>query len=171
MIYLSLVLFLFIATVFAHLTFCRRTSKSGLQAKAFVLMAMMAFGVYAGGVLILQHTAALDKHSLWGVPFGFTGAIIFILLIPVYLSIYVLTQLSSPSKKILMTISLVGEASYNDMVSAIQKEDFITSRLNDLLASQCLTSRNGRYVLTTDGQKIAAILNLMQFILGRKAGG
>ena len=82
-----------------------------------------------------------------------------------------LTQLTSPSKKILSTIAQRGEASYDDILASVKKEDFINTRLNDLCASGCVTQSNDRYVLTSEGRKIAAILNMMQSILGRKLGG
>ena len=42
------------------------------------------------------------------------------------------------------------------------------TRLNDLCASGCVKQIDGRYVLTSEGQKIAATLDFMQLVLGRK---
>jgi len=43
--------------------------------------------------------------------------------------------------------------------------------LNDLCASGCVVESNGRYILTSEGQKIVAVIKMMQAILGRNAGG
>ena len=162
---------LFIASVIAHILFCRRTNKSGLQAKAYVFIGFVFLIIYTGGVLALQSLGMLDAHSLWGAPFKLTAGIIFVLLVPVYLCFYVLTQLTSPSKKILWAISQRKELSHSDIVACVQKEDFITTRLNDLCASGCVTQKDGRYALSSEGQKIAMVLDVMQRILGRPIGG
>lgn len=171
MAYVFLAFFLFSVLVVAHIFFCRITIKQGLHAKAFIFLAIVFLVVFFASALTLQHSNMLDPHSLWGLPFKITAAIIFILLGPIYLCFYVLTQLTSPSKKILMTISQCGEAGYADIINSIQKENFISTRLNDLRASGCVTQVEDRYVLTTEGRKIAATLNLMQSILGRNVGG
>ena len=162
---------LFISSVIVHIFFCRNTRKSGLHAKVFIFVAIVSLGVYVTGVLLLQYPATLDPRSLWGTPFKVPAGIIFILLAPIYLCFYVLTQLTSPSKKILLSIAQRGALSHSAILACVQKEDFITTRLNDLCASKCVAQVNGRYVLTSEGRKLAAALDLMQFILGRKAGG
>jgi hypothetical protein len=154
-----------------HILFCRKTTKPGLHAKAFILTALFSLGIYVAGVLALQDGGMLDAHSLWGLPFRFTAGIIFVLLAPIYLCFYVLTQLTSPSKKILLAISQCPGISLTGIIASVQKEDFITTRMNDLCASRCVEEINGRYVLTSEGQMIAAILNVMQSVLGRKVGG
>ncbi len=169
MAYLLLVLVLFCALVAAHVLFCRRTHRPGLQAKAFVQMAFGFWGLYALAAIAISHH--LNPYSLWGLPFVWAGEIIFILLAPVYLCFYVLTQLMSPSKKILLAIAQKGELSYDGIVEAVRKEDFIMTRLQDLLVSGCVEEKEGRYVLTSEGRKIEMTLNLMQLCLGRKVGG
>ena len=171
MFYIVFVILLFMATVTGHISFCRKTKKPGLHAKVFGQMAFVSLVIYVMGVIMLRYSGVFDPHSLWGMPFQFTAGIIFILLVPVYLSFYVLTQLMSPSKKILLAISQRGELSYADILYSIQEEGFIMTRLNDLCTSGCVIQIDGRYVLTSEGQKIAAILNLMQLVLGRNVGG
>jgi hypothetical protein len=171
MFYVVLALLLFTGTVIAHILFCRKTDKQGLHAKAFINMAILALGIYVALVLALTYSGMLDPHSLWGLPFKITAGIILFLLVPMYLCFYVLTQLASPSKKILLAISQRGELAYTDILASVQKEDFIASRLSDLCASGCVVQTNGRYRITSEGQKVAAILDIMQFVLGRNAGG
>jgi hypothetical protein len=171
MIYIFLSLFLFAASVAAHIFFCRITKTPGLHAKVFVIIALGALGLYLGGSYILQHSNLLDPDTLWGLPFKITGGVIFIALIPIYLSFYVLTQLMSPSKKILSAVLEAGELSRKDIVAAVKEEGFITTRLNDLCLSGCVKEEKGQYILSSHGRKIARVLNFMQLILGRKAGG
>jgi len=171
MFYIVFAFVLFFASVVVHISFCRKTAKSGLHAKAFILTVIIFGGIYAAGISVLPHFGVIDPHSLCGLPFKITAGIIFILLVPIYLCFYVLTQLTSPSKRILAAIAQNGELSYKAILASVQKEDFITSRLNDLCASGCVIQIDGRYILTADGQKIAGTLNFMQFILGRNVGG
>jgi len=171
MLYIVFALGLFMASVIVHIGFCRRTSKAGLQAKAYLVIGFVFLSIYAGGVLALQHAGMPNIHSFWGLPFKITAGIIFLLLVPVYLCFYVLTQLTSPSKKILLAISQRGELSHSDIVACVQKEDFITTRLKDLCASGCVTETIGRYTLSQEGKKIAVVLDVMQCVLGRDIGG
>lgn len=171
MFYVVLALLLFIVSVIVHIFFCRKKPKSGLHAKAFIFTAIISLGIYLTVVSAMPYSGILDAHSLWGLPFKITAGIIFLLLVPVYLCFYVLTQLTSPSQKILLTISQGGELSYNDILSCVKEEDFIASRLSDLRASGCVTQINGRYILTSEGQKVASVLNMMQSVLGRNVGG
>jgi hypothetical protein len=171
MAYVFFALLLFCASVMAHVFFCRGKRGSGLQAKAYILIAALLFFVYVIVVLAIQQAGILHAQSLWGLPFRITAGLIFILLIPVYLSFYVLTQLMSPSKKILICLSQRGSLTYTDIVACVENENFINTRLNDLLSTGCVREVEGRYILNASGQKIAAILNIMQHLLGRDIGG
>jgi len=171
MFYIVYALVLFIASVLVHILFCRQTANPGLHAKAFILTAIIFGCLYTAGVILLSETNILDPYSWWGMSFKMTAGIIFILLVPIYLCFYVLTQLTSPSKKILAAIAERGPLSHGEILACVQKEDFIGTRLSDLCASGCVIQTNGRYKLTSEGQKIFFILNGMQMILGRNAGG
>jgi hypothetical protein len=171
MFYIAFALFLFVSSVLVHIFFCRKTTKPGLHAKAFGLTAIIFLVIYVVGVLVLQNSSILDPRTLWGLPFKITAGVIFVLLVPAYLIFYTSTQLMSPSKKILSTISHLGNPSYADIVLGIQEEDFIGTRLSDLCVSGCVIFVDDRYHLTSSGQRIAAILDMMQFVLGRDMGG
>lgn len=171
MFYILSVIILFIASVAVHILFCRQTTQPGLHAKAFIIIAIIFLVIYTLLVFALRSMGLLDPHSLWGLPFRISSGVIFILLIPVYLCFYVLTQLTSPSQKILLTISQRGEVSYADILASLEEENFIMTRLNDLCASGCVEQVGGRYILSREGQSIALFLNLMQGALGRKVGG
>jgi len=171
MFYAFFALFLFIISVMTHILFCRKSSQSGLQAKAFIGLAFLFLAVYVLGSWAILKADIFLPNTLLGFPFLITAGIIFILLIPVYLCFYVLTQLMSPSKKILLTVSQMQKASYEDMVSCVEQEDFINTRLSDLVTSGCVIKDQDRYRLSASGRQIAGILDLMQHVLGRKMGG
>lgn len=171
MVYVLLALFLFSASVMTHILYCRVTSKTGLHAKAHIFFAFLFLLVYILMVLIIGQTGALTTSSIWGLPFKITAGVIFVLLVPVYLCFYVLTQLTSPSKKIMLTIASFGGASYADILRSVQEEDFIHTRLSDLEKSGCVAHVQGCYRLSPSGRKIAGVLNMMQSVLGRGMGG
>jgi len=170
MFYIVVIILLFIASVTVHVCYCRQVSKQRLQAKVFIFISVVSWGIYAT-LAATSMMSMLDPSSFWGRPFKITAGIIFVLLAPIYLCFYVLTQLTSPSKKILLAISQNGQLSYGDIVASVQKEDFIMTRLNDLCASGCVKQIGEKYVLSSEGRKIAAILDFMQLVLGRKVGG
>jgi len=171
MAYFFLAMVFFVMNLMSHLMYCRQTKRKGLQAKAFVAMAILFLSTFFLASLAGLHSRMLDPQSWWGMPFIFTSAFIYILLVPVYLCFYVLTQLTSPSQKILSVISQQGELGFNEILAAIEKEDFIRTRLEDLLLSHCVIEQEGHYSLTAEGKKLANILDFMQMILGRKVGG
>lgn len=171
MAYILFAFALFCASVAVHIVYCRRTKTPGLQARPFLVISFFFIAVYAAGVYFTGQGHALSPDSFWGLPFKLASALIFILLVPTYLMFYALTQLMSPSKKILMSIHRRGSLSYKDILAHIEEEDFINTRLNDLCTSGCAVKVNGRYFLTPEGQKIATALDLTQRLLGRGIGG
>lgn len=171
MFYIVFALFLFIASVTVHIFFCRNNSKSGLHAKMFIFTAVIFLCIYTAGAYAAGQGSFLDHGSMWGIPLKITAGLIFALLVPIYLSFYVLTQLMSPSKKILLSLSRRGDLSYEDILLCVEEEDFIGTRLSDLCTSGCVRQAQGRYALSPSGQKLAAVLDIMQRILGRGVGG
>ncbi len=102
--------------------------------------------------------------------FVLTAVVIYVLLVPAYLVFYVSTELMSPSKKILQIIA-AGPCAYSDIFKALERENFIMLRLEELEHSGCLSRQKDRYCLTVSGQAIANMLGLYQLLLGREVGG
>jgi hypothetical protein len=171
MFYIVFALLLFISSVIIHISFCRRTNKPGLHARVYIIIAVIFIALYSTGVYAVGQGNFLDPHSFWGLPFKITAGVIFVLLAPLYVTFYTLTQMMSPSKKILLTVSHQGNPSFADIELSLQEEDFIGTRLSDLSLSGCIRQTKGRYTLSPSGQKIAMVLNIMQRILGRGIGG
>jgi len=162
---------LFFAAVMAHIFYCRKSPLAGLHAKAFGIIAIIFLGVYIGIILMVDHSQILGSQGLWVLPFRITAGVIYILLVPVYLIFYTLTQQTSPSKKILLSISEQGEMTLSDIMAVAEEQDFIAIRLEDLCLSGCVKVVEGRYILSASGQKIATVLNIMEHLLGRGIGG
>lgn len=171
MAYMLFSLLLFCASVFFHVLFCRRTSTPGLHARVFIYIALFFLAVYILGVYLVGQKGPLDPRFLWGMPFKTTAGIIFVLLAPMYLFFYVRTQLTSPSKTTLLCLYQHGSLSYAQILKYIQEEDFINTRLTDLITSGCVRQAEGRYTISPSGLKIAMVLKFMQMLLGRGMGG
>src|SRR4051812_46823515 len=104
MFYVVFSLLLFVSSVVVHIFYCRHTSKPGLHTKAFILIALLSLGIDGAVAWVVNQQSLFEPHSLWGLPLIMTSMVIFVLLVPSYLSFYVLTQLMSPSKKILLSM-------------------------------------------------------------------
>ena len=171
MLYIIMSLLLFSAAVILHILFCRMHRGQGLQAKAFVFIAIFLFLFYVSVVVCTPSMGFLDPDSMWGLPFKMTAGLMYLLLVPVYLCFYVLTQLVSPSKRILQAVTDAKVVTLAQMWESVETEKFIPSRLNELKTSGCIEEHQGRFTLTRAGQKIARILDFMQAVLGRDIGG
>ena len=171
MVYVLFSLLLFCASVAVHIFYCRGRSKSMLHVKAFILIAVFFLAVYVTVVLTWLHAPSIDPSSWWGMPVQVTAGTLFFLLVPIYVCFYTLTQLMSPSKKILLTMARQGDLSYADIVLCVGEENFIGTRLSDLCASGCVVQNEDRFVISPSGQKMAAFLDIMQRVLGRDMGG
>lgn len=130
-----------------------------LRAKLFITVA-------SGHLIIFIALAIILK-----LPMVLTSVVIYILLIPVYLIFYVCTELVSPSKRILQIIASSNEANYTQVFKALEQENFIMLRLEELEQSGCLKRSDNRFELTASGRKIASILDVYQRLLGRDIGG
>ena len=170
MAYILSAFVLFAAAIAVHIAYCRSTSVLGLQAKTFCLIAFLFLGLYVVTVVMLKQSG-LMQSSMWGLPFAVTAGLIYILLIPVYITFYVLTQLTSPSKRILRAVAQGGEVSYADILVKMEKEEFVSTRIKELCSSGCVVLKDNKYALTPAGAKISAVLDAMEVILGRAAGG
>ncbi len=168
MLYIFLALLSFCACVGSHIHFCRSASKTVLHSKAFLGLVGCFLGIYA---ILCFLVPAPSPASVWGMPLKLTGGVLFVLCAPAYLTFYVLTQLMSPSKKILLVLRAQGGASYAQLVEAVRLEAFIDTRLNDLCASGCVIRQGDVCVLSPSGKSIAATLAFCQRLFGRNIGG
>ncbi len=171
MFYVCFALSLFAFAVYCHVCVCKKRSKKQLHSKAFIIIAGILLGAYAFGSWVVTLLRVFDPLTVWGQPFIISSAFMYLLCIPVYLTFYVLTQLMSPSKKILLSIKRRETLDFEGIVAEVASEDFIGTRLNDLCVSGCVVLEKGRYTLSPSGRILAGTLGVMQFIFGRDTGG
>ena len=149
----------FVFSVFVHLFACRRSNDKSLKAKLFIMIAALHLAVFVVTAVFMN------------MPLIFAVSAIYVLLVPVYLVFYVSTELVSPSKIILWIAGSSGGAGYAGIFKALEKENMIMTRLEELEHSGCAVCVKGRYTLTGAGRGIARFLNYYQKILGRDVGG
>ena len=149
----------FLLAIAIHLIRCRLSPHKGLKAKLFVIIAMQ--------LLCLFLIIALIFHLALIV----TSVVIYLLLIPAYLIFYVSSELVSPSKRMLRVVEDKEGASYADMYKALERENLIMTRLEELVDSHCVVIHRENYQLSPSGALIARFLAFYQLLLGRKMGG
>ena len=171
MIDLMVSLLLFAGAVFIHIFICRRSLTRGLLIKQFAVIAFSNFFFLILFLIYLPLSRSLAVDSFWEMPLPVTSLLIYLLLIPVYLTFYTNTQLMSPSKKILLILKERGEMTFEELLKELQKENFISTRLRELVQSRCLSLQNGTYQLNSSGRSFARFLRTYQQILGREKGG
>lgn len=159
MITLLISLFFLGLAIMAHLVICRLSPNKALKAKLFVSIAIVGLA------------AVIGLGVGFSLPLLLTSCLIYILLVPVYLIFYVSTELMSPSKRIMQVIGEQPGISYKALLQALEQERFITTRLEELVSSGCVSVREGKYSLTMSGQGIARFLDFYQLALGREVGG
>lgn len=154
-----LVILLFFFSVIIHINCCRNSSKQGLKSKLFLQISAISLLVF---IIIVNY---------FSLPLLWTCSIVFLMLIPAYLVVYVTTELVSPSKKILMSVSAEGGLTYDQIVQYLEKESLLSSRLEELVQSGCVALNGDRFVLTGSGKALAEFLDIYGKILGRGVGG
>ena len=152
----------FILSVMIHIGYCRKASFAGLQAKAFILTAL------ANGAVMIICFLFLKPSSM---DLPYTAVLLYVLATPVYLIFYVSTFLVSPSKNILRVVQDDQGATYEMILQALERENFIFLRLGELQDSGCVGRSEVKFVLTPSGRNIARILRIYQKVLGRAPGG
>ena len=149
----------FLLSVAIHLILCRIDADKSLKTRLFMLIALEN--------LIAFLIAAFYVH----LPFVLTCAAIYVVFVPVYLVFYVTTELVSPSKKVLHIVASSPGSTYAQIFKALEKENFIIKRLEELEQSGCVAKAVDRYGLTSLGRAIAKFLVFYQALLGRDIGG
>lgn len=159
---------IFAGVVLAHLMVCRLRSKDCLHVRDFFIIA--GIGLVALVVILF---AAVDAAFFNGMPLDrlpATAIILYVLLMPIYLSFYVLTVLMSPSKKILMSLAQ-GDLTRGQLLEALGREEFVQTRIKDLIASRMVRQADGRLILTAHGKPYFMFTRIFGMLLGRPQGG
>ncbi len=163
MFHLTVSLFFFFLSVVVHILICRGRKTAELQVKLFCAIAL--------GFLLLCWVVFRAAWNVWRFSLPISSTVIYLLLIPVYLSFYVNTKFNSPSKMVMVLLRANGTMDYEELLRHFTNEEFVVSRLDDLVKSGCVEEKDGRYRLMTQGRWTAKILEVYQKVLGREMGG
>lgn len=150
---------LFSAVVYVHLIICRQSSTKELKIKSFMVLGLMGLLLFWGIALCAQ------------LPMLVTNTVIFVLMMPVYFTFYVSTELMSPSKKIMQVLNAKPGALYEDIFQALERENFLMTRLIELKQCGFIVEEGGRYRLSPTGASFARTYTCYQKLLGREIGG
>lgn len=151
-IWMALVLSLLVAVI--HLLLCRQFKKEyyfGL----FLLLSIIGFAV----LWIFLKLPLLDPSAY---SFKSLSKVIYIFSILFYFYIYRLVNQVTPSKKIIMTLEKLPEASYESLLYAIRDGKFIESALEALIKNGYVRKEGDRFFLTTKGGLLAFSVKLDQ---------
>ncbi len=152
----------FAIAVIIHAWTCRQKPQGVLYAKDFMIIAAC--------VLVVQIYYML--HWPGGAPrFILSAIIIYILLIPSFLIVYISMLLLSPSKRILQALSEGCSLTQDQLLARFNGDELIDKRLEELLKSQCIVMRVDRYCLTFQGEIIYHGLSMYQKLCGRRGEG
>lgn len=152
----------FVLSVMIHIGYCRKVSLAGLQAKAFILTAL------ANGAVMIICFLFLTPSDM---DLPTTAVFLYVLAIPVYLIFYVSTFLMSPSRNILRVVQEDRGATYEMILQALERENFIFLRLGELRDSGCVGRSGEKFALTPSGRNIVRVLRIYQKVLGQPPGG
>ena len=172
MLYLIVSFVFFIFSILIHVLVCRLRKNSLLYAKLFGYIAIVNLLIC---IYVFQFIDQAALHfaplSVWFIQLKSTLNFIYLLLIPAYLVIYVTTQLNSPSKIILKLLSKGEGLSFNNLQKQFSDEEWIVSRLNELVQTGCVVEIGGRYRLGASGKLIGGWLKFYQLLLGNRPRG
>lgn len=162
MIDILLSISLFASVVILHAKVCRSKPCNNLYAKDFIIIASCCW-------LLLLY--ALTHIHVEGGRFILSALVLYILLIPVYLIVYVSMVLISPSKSLLFLLNNEKGLTLEELMNGFKGDALIDSRFEELLASGCMIEKSGKYVLTFNGQMIFQVLMAYQWLSGRQGEG
>ena len=171
MLYLITVILFFILSIILHIFFCRFKKGKVLYAKFFVLIALINLWMCVSVFERIKNIVEFNVPSLGLLPLQGTAMVIYLLLIPAYLVIYVTTQLQSPSKTILQLLSAHDGLTIKDLQKNFTDEAFIISRLNELFYTGCVKRTDKAYRLGASGRLILIWLNFYRCLLGARKRG
>ncbi|HOW36119.1 MAG TPA: hypothetical protein PL155_06880 [Candidatus Omnitrophota bacterium] len=172
MFYVLATLSIFCIAVLMHILWCRVFPKNRLQIAPFAFFSLVGLLYYGALAHLFFYGSSADRAvNLWNLPLALSAAVVYILLIPIYLALYFNTRVESPTQKILRIIHEHDGIGYEELASCISDSEIIIPRIDDLLRCRYIQMKEGAYCLTARGIVVAKALNAYQVLTGREAGG
>jgi hypothetical protein len=106
-------------------------------------------------------------------PYFWLGLLMYVVSVLAYIVVYSGVEVESPSLRIILFIAEGpgGAMSYETLLGLFNNERVILPRLDDMVRSGLIVTRNGKYVLTPPGERLATIFRFYRGLLGRGMGG
>jgi hypothetical protein len=164
MIHIVLALIVFLIVVVIHLLLSRQSKTKDASTGVFIFTASL--GVIVLWLLFDVVTFIHSKYFLKS-----TATIMYLLLMPLYITFYRSVNEMSPSLKITQVLQQKSSASYEDLWSAINEEDFVQRGLEALVKSGQVRKKDGKFLLSGKGKFLALFARLDRVFFKRSMGG
>lgn len=164
-------LILFGATIIAHLFWCRKFDAGNLMVLPFLCLSLIGFCLLILVGICAAHNSFWQEGAVWRFPLFWTTVVFYVLMIPFYLIFYFGLRVESPTRRIMRLLSEEGAISLKRFSEQMSNDEFLKSRILDLLRHDYLGIENEEYFLTMRGIRIAKMLEIYQKISGRGIGG
>ena len=174
MIYILTSLSAFLISAVIHVLWARLQKLTKVKMISFVIVSLGVLLIYCLVLWLRPHIFSCSENEAWTLrclPLKFTSVVLYLLSIPIYVLFYHSTTIESPSRKILKAVARQGKSTYAELLQQTKKEDFIKTRLDELVHYKCAAFDGQRYRITPHGNKVAQILNVYQLIMRREKGG
>lgn len=169
---LLLSLFIFTLSIGFHILWCRFRKKTTLQMYSFGVIATAGLIIYIFITLrIFQRLDYAFDQGIWHVSLWVSSVLLYVLLMPTYIIIYFNTIVQSPSKTILILVRKHGMLSFDELARLMTDDEFIMTRMKDLLDFGYATKEGSLYSLTPRGVILAKVLAFYEKLFGRPMGG
>lgn len=171
MIYVVLSFSFFMLGVILHLLWCRWKGGRELRVLSFLILAMVNLILYILTERVLLSFYLDGLPEVWNLQLEMASVVLYALFIPFYLVFYYSVNIDSPSRTVLLILEKNKGLTYQELKSQVTDEQFIVSRLKDLVDNRCVAFDGKEYRLLAHMTAIGRMLNLYQKITGRPAGG
>tara|TARA_B100000315_G_C14421169_1_gene515637 strand:- start:292 stop:822 length:531 start_codon:yes stop_codon:yes gene_type:complete len=123
-------------------------------------------------IVTLKDYSVSCKYGLINIPLICTSAMIYILLMFLFMMFYLIaTKYTSASNKIMYTIQKQGSVSLEQIKEIIPKKSMIVPRLNSLVEKKHVIQVDDRFVIQPSGALIIRLIKFYQRLFGLRAGG
>lgn len=158
-----------LAILFFTLFFLTHVVLFRLRLMQFQPLAFLFISLVWSGFLL---AFAVKMNPIAG-PLIWSSLTLYFLLCLAYVAETTTVENDSPSTRIVKCIRSrpMGRATYDELKSEVTDEEFIVSRLNDLVRHGHVYFEGGRYRLSARGKLIAGIVAAYRNLLGKKLGG
>ena len=170
MIYVLISFFCFILFIVSH-AIAYRVSLIHFEYGKLISLSAVFGGVYVVASNLME--PAVSPDHLWGCPLKWSSFLLYGLFCIWYFGETTTVQYSSPSMKIITALRKKPEQkiSLSEIKKLFSDKEFISDRLDDLVAHDHVKLEAGTYSLLPRGKRIVQIFKFYRSLLDRTLGG